>query len=1416
MADALEHKLGTEVSIGRVDLGFFNRLIIDEVNIKDQNGQPLLSTNRLSVKVELLPLLEGKIRVSSAQLFGANANLYRETAESAPNFQFVLDSLQSKEPKKESTLDLQINSIIIRHSTINYHQLDAEETPNVFNAKHLKVSDISAYIELNALTPDSLNLNIRRMALKEQSGLQIDHLSMHAEANRQGAVISNFSLQTPHSALSFEPIHATYDANHLLETLTADIRMTDSRVTPSDLAPLLPLLSNFNQTLSLQTDIALTPGMQRIKSLKVSSDNNSLRLAASATRRDSLISVNVDHAAIGSQLIADIREVVPSLPDIVGNVGSIQFNGHLQQSPASLLANGTLHTDIGNSVFRLSKNVDNSFEGHLDTDGFNIGKLLDNADLGDFVAEVDFNGSPEDIHASGTIETFVYKEYPYQNIELDGSFQGKKIAGKLKIDDPNIQTDVEGELINEARKTVRLTGYVRNLRPKTLHLSNQWGDAVFSAIIDADFSASNLNDAEGSIDLDDFYMTANDSIDRNYHLDNLHVKSGYEDDIHFLKMKGDIGEAEIIGEFDLSTLPQSFINYTISKLPGIPGLPTKYKPTNNNFDLSLKLTDTEWLQKLFNIPLSFEHSLNIQAKVNDAAREINIDGNLPSFYYNKDHYTDGRISLASEDDTTRIRLGITKHLDNGRMMLLRLNARAGESSVRSSLEFSNHDAAYEDVSLSGQINSVAQLYANTQGKQEVQITLLPSHLRLRGTEWNLEPCDILYSDKRLIVDHFNLHHQDQHLIVDGVASTNEHDTVSVDLRDLDVAYILDLVNFHSVDFGGLASGKAYLTNVFSDFNAWAELNVERFTFQEGGMGTLEANAYWNQDEQRIDIHALADAGAEAQTFINGFISPRDKELDLVITADGTPIDFCNSFTDAFLEDVNGNAHGEVRLSGQLGRLYLLGDVAVDGQATVSALNTRYTLKGDTIHFVPDDIVFDGFEVFDRNSHTAILTGGIHHRSFTHFSYALNVNADNLLAYDFPDFDDSTICGTVYATGTAEILGGNGETVINCDVTPNRNSLFTYNASNPDAISNQQFITWGEKNGEGERPVYLNTNDREDYIPADLRINFRINATPDATLRVLLDANTGDNISLHGSGVINASFYNKGPFRMFGTYTTERGTYSMTIQNIIKKNFNFQEGGTIIFGGDPFDAALNLNAVYTVNGVSLSDLNIGNSFTNNTVRVNCLMNILGTAGAPRVEFDLEMPTVNAEEQQMIRSVIASEQELNQQVVYLLGIGRFYTQGANNAGTQQYGQTELAMQSFLSGTVSTQINEVLSQVIKNDDWNFGANISTGNEGWHNAEYEGLISGRMLNNRLLINGQFGYRDNATQATPSFIGDFDIRYLLTPSGNVALKVYNQTNDRYFTRSSLNTQGIGLIMKKDFNGLGDLFHSRKKKSGSK
>ena len=75
IADALSKKFGTEVNVGKVNLGFFNRIIIDNVRMLDQKGDSMIYATRLSAKVDILPLKDGKISISSAQLFGLNANV---------------------------------------------------------------------------------------------------------------------------------------------------------------------------------------------------------------------------------------------------------------------------------------------------------------------------------------------------------------------------------------------------------------------------------------------------------------------------------------------------------------------------------------------------------------------------------------------------------------------------------------------------------------------------------------------------------------------------------------------------------------------------------------------------------------------------------------------------------------------------------------------------------------------------------------------------------------------------------------------------------------------------------------------------------------------------------------------------------------------------------------------------------------------------------------------------------------------------------------------------------------------------------------------------------------------------------------------------------------------------------------------
>jgi hypothetical protein len=177
----------------------------------------------------------------------------------------------------------------------------------------------------------------------------------------------------------------------------------------------------------------------------------------------------------------------------------------------------------------------------------------------------------------------------------------------------------------------------------------------------------------------------------------------------------------------------------------------------------------------------------------------------------------------------------------------------------------------------------------------------------------------------------------------------------------------------------------------------------------------------------------------------------------------------------------------------------------------------------------------------------------------------------------------------------------------------------------------------------------------------------------------MDQGSGDYIALNGNGALRATYYNKGSFDMFGNYLVDHGIYKLTIQNVIKKDFQFQQGGSIVFGGDPYHAALNLKALYSISGAPLSDLQIGSSFSENNVRVDCIMNIIGSPESPQVEFDIDLPTVNSDAKQMVRSLINGEEEMNQQVIYLLGIGRFYTQDANNASENaSQSQTSLAMQ------------------------------------------------------------------------------------------------------------------------------------------
>ncbi|MBR6714744.1 MAG: translocation/assembly module TamB domain-containing protein, partial [Bacteroidaceae bacterium] len=219
-------------------------------------------------------------------------------------------------------------------------------------------------------------------------------------------------------------------------------------------------------------------------------------------------------------------------------------------------------------------------------------------------------------------------------------------------------------------------------------------------------------------------------------------------------------------------------------------------------------------------------------------------------------------------------------------------------------------------------------------------------------------------------------------------------------------------------------------------------------------------------------------------------------------------------------------------------------------------------------------------------------------------------------------------------------------------------------------------------------------------------------------------------------------------------------------------------------------------------------NVGASHSNSTVGVDCILNFSGKAAEPKVAFDIDFPKANNDENLLLKKFILTEEDRNMQAVYLLSIGRFYTYNYNDFSSNTGGQNQstVAMTSFLAGTLSGQINNILQDAFHITNWNFGTSIAAGRMGFGDMEVQGSLSGKMFNNRLLFNGNIGYRDQITTYSNNFVGDFNLQWLLNKAGTISLKAYSETNDRYFTKSSLTTQGGGILFQKDFNKLRDFF----------
>ena len=1430
LKEEIEERIGTRVEIESVKLGFLNRIIVDGFEVYDQNKERLLKSSRVSAKIDLIDLMNGKINLTSAQIFGLDANIYKKNPNEDLNFQFIVDSLASKDTTSNTPLNLQISSLVIRNGAVRYNLRYLPQKDGKFDVNHLVVSKLSTHIMLYELTDDVIDVNVKHLSLQEHSGLKIQDIQFHAKADAHRAGITNLHIALPHSEINIPKLRADYSFKNgkiVADALKFSTSLDIPQFCFDDIACFLPFETRHLPHFTLNASVSGEKGDASFKTSLKTSDN-SLELDAEG-KAEAFLTDNIKWRIeplslyASSSLFETLNDITP-IPSQVMALGDVAFNGTAYGTKTTVSFDQDITTGRCGALTVTGEFNGKEIDAHLKTTDLALGQILGNTEIGtlaiDASADVILNnGNISSVKLEGLVPQFQFRNYTYQNIDVAGEYANGNVEGKFSIDDPNVllTVDASARLGNKV-KEIDANIDLEHLSPKQLGLTDKWNNGVFSMRCNTNLHGSSIDDIVGYVDISNLKMIGGnvkaDAMPDNLFVQNIHISSTRNGDSERqMSIEGDDVKLLVKGDFTPSQLHNTVIGLVQTHLPSLPGIGDKVSGAGNVI-IDGQMLSTEWLRKLLGVDIDLHRPATLQGYINGYTKQANLFLDVPSINAFSHEMENVQLLLWTPEDGLCGSISMQMIDQENAPFSLALEAKANDDRLTTSIVWNNNR---ENI-FRGKVNLKSSFVTSPLGATIAHIGIDKSDIQIGDSIWRLHSRDIAYTDNRLSIDHFAFENDYQHIYINGVASKSSSDYLMADLKDVNVSYILNLVNFHSVEFGGFASGHFSGHSIMSSPEASGHLDVAGFTFQEGRMGNLHLDAKLNNSKKQIDLDAYADEDGKTLLNIGGFVSPHREELDLDIQAHNEHLDFMHSFCRSFMKDIDGTCQGRLRLFGPFSGVNLEGQMLIDGAVTVSSLNCRYAFHGDTVTFVPDDILVNRQPIYDKYGNKAYFSGGLHHKCLSRMTYDFDIDAEKFLCYDFRDFGDVNFYGTAFMTGKCTITGRSSELLFDVKGNVEPGSSMVYNATSPDAITRSEFINWGSAAEKQAKGVNVsNKNDEENQevkdVSTNMRMNFLVNVTPDATLRLLMDRNTGDYIDLHGSGVLRANYYNKGGFDLFGNYLINDGVYKMTIQNVIKRNFDFLRGSSIAFSGDPYHAVLNMQAKYTLNSVSLSDLNIGNSFSSNNIKVDCLMDITGSPQAPVVNFNLDPHTNNAEVRQMIFSLINSEEELNQQVLYLLSVGRFYAQGNNNASAQETrtNQTSLAMQSIVSGTLSQQFNNVLSKMVKNNNWNFGANISPGDEGFYNAEYEGLLNGSMLNNRLLFNGQFGYRDKATTANQEFIGDFDLRYLLLPNGNFAVRVYNQTNDRYFTKNSLNTQGLGLILKYDFNTFRTLFRRKKK-----
>lgn len=1428
--------LRTRIDINEVQFIPFSQVVVKGLTVYDRSDRIALQVERVGGGFQFWRwITRGELIFTHAELLGLRAAVIQDRKNDPLNIQFIIDAFKPKDPGKPPTkFDFQIRHVIIRRSSATFDRawLPAKNRRKIdFN--HLAISELAADVSLPQMRNDDFIIDLKRLRLREKSGLQLNRLQCKVHLTPTLLSVSNLEIALPRTSLhpadlTVEAASGKWKFAQALRSGRHRFTLEDAIICPADLAWLVPSLRRLPE--SFYTDIDITGNLDEFQIDRL--------LIANKTR-SLVIDINGKVESLDNlkQFRADIRRVNLNIDGIetariVNMLSDLQFPasdllrrlGHVALKGTAFITSRTVkgEAELASALGSLKANADISFEGDKNvkikgkayTDHFDIGTLIANNDLGVVAidGECDLSIAGRAVYGSlaANVPTIDFRGKRWQNIGVEANRSAEGINLDLAVNDNDAEFTVSGTGRHYARfGSLMVNASVQHLNLGVLPVKTPLGNAIIKGELSADVRGDNILDLDGDVDIHDLCITKPGKVPFELSYFKFHSESDSEG-VRTAIINSPYLTGTMEGVFSIAHLPVMARNMLSPAFPSfITPVPTPLL-RDEYASLSLTISSNDELAEYFHLPVRLLEDVNIRADFNEMLGTMHATVDIPYMLQGKNKLIrDSGLEVTLDRDARQYNVqAFTTMPSKSNEVTLRLSASALNDSAFTTLGWKVH----RQGSFGGDISLSTLLSRNPlTNEAEVKMNVLPSVFDVNDTTWHVAPAYIAYANRNLTIDGLRVFSGEQYAAVEGRASASDTDTVNIRLRDIDLDYVFSTLGINYVTFGGLATGHITGTRLFSPSPvAYTDsLFVRGLTYNRGLLGDAMLRSSYDAAEAKVSITADIKNEGHRNALVDGGIWVKRDSLSFGLDADKVNIRFLQPFMQAFTSSVSGKASGYALLYGTFKDINLKGNVFADTiSMRVDFTNTDYS-GSDSVIIHPGHIEIPKFRLYDKYGNSAILQGWVKHNYFHEPSFEFNISdARNLLCYDTDAFINPIWYGKVFGNGGAKIAGHPGIVNILVDMSTAPKSVFTFVLSDTQEASDYHFLTFSDRRKEAEEAAkpdtipeilrrYRNLAQQQTDNPSEYVMDLRASVTPDAEMILIMDPIAGDKIKAYGQGALQmgyASYDDK--LSMYGRYTLERGTYNFSLQDLILKTFTIRPGSSIAFNGDPYSAQLDIDALYRVN-TNLTDLDpsfaTDRDLNRTSVPVDAVLKVNGDMRQPDITFDIELPTMTQDVVRKVKSVVSTEDMMSRQIIYLLALNRFYT--PEYMGGQSNGN-EFASIGF--STLSSHLTNILGQLSPN--WSFAPNVRTDQGDFSDLGVDLALSSRLFNNRLLLNGNFGYRDRTTSST-TFIGDFDLEYLLNRRGSLRLKAYNHFNDQnYYLKSALTTQGLGILYKHDFD----------------